>query len=34
MKKDFEKYNSKMIGLYNVLKKKMKFKFFLMFICK
>lgn len=29
MKKDFEKHNSKMIGLYNVLKKKnMKSKFF------
>lgn len=28
MKKDFEKHNSKMIGLYNVLKKNMKSKFF------
>lgn len=26
--KDFEKHNSKMIGLYNVLKKNMKSKFF------
>lgn len=34
MKKDFEKHNSKMIGLYNVLKKNMKSKFFSMLICK